>query len=381
MMKKSLKATYSCFLLVLLFSCSEEVNVTKPTFASSESFRVPAVLTFKWFSTYCDSEHTYCIYYTNVANQFIGFDLNKKSLEIKFKLPETLAQSENIGSFRGFYIHNFDSIFLLHDYRISIIDTSENIKYTKIINSPESEELPDTIYGNFGGNFPLSYSAKTRTLFCMQYSGRSSVRELKFYQLPIEASLSLSDSVFKSIPVNYPKIYTTGFYGEATDAFRLVNGNLHIYSFNADPNVYTYDIVSEKKMVYECKSAFDKNSIKQIGEDVKEDMNKKMDHLINSPLYLNMLYDKYRNCYYRFFYKPLPVKNEDGSYNSFESKELSCVVLDKDFNKIKEYDIGGKYLWYYSIVSNKGLYLYKKPLENAEKRIFTEFQYDILRIN
>ncbi len=57
------------------------------------------------------------------------------------------------------------------------------------------------------------------------------------------------------------------------------------------------------------------------------------------------------------------------------------MVLNKDFKIIQERNIGSSYLWYYSFVTPKGLYIQKKletlpPNANPKYAYFSVFSWN-----
>src|SRR5205823_4658180 len=173
------------FIAFTLSSCNEiqNVKVEQPTIIKNKSFITPR-FDFKAFSTYSGDSTTYCTYFSESKKLFIGFDLNRKKSLLSFRLPKALCREEDNGYLSSYFIQNFDSIFILQNFRLSIIDTAGHVKYTRVINHPESESLPDTLHGNFGGGFPVYYASENKELFLMQYSGKYNFHEKNFFKLP-----------------------------------------------------------------------------------------------------------------------------------------------------------------------------------------------------
>ena len=82
--------------------------------------------------------------------------------------------------------------------------------------------------------------------------------------------------------------------------------------------------------------------------------------------YGNIVYDKYRDVYYRFAYPECEVNSTSFEY-IFCRKEFSIIILDNEFNIIGETLFpAGKYAPGLFFVNQDGLYLSLNNTENPE---------------
>lgn len=250
-----------------------------------------------------------------------------------------------------------------------------------MINNPDSTEWPSTIYNNFGGVFQLYFDSKLRKVFSRQYSGKFEEKDSNFYKVPVEASISLDKSEFKELPVHFPQIYISNYFGDANLVFREVNDSSNIYTFMASPDIYVYNRFTGKGYSIKAESTFQENSVPALDRKAFLDMNRKLDHLIASPLYLKTHYDKLNHRYYRIMLKSVDLKNRDDTYNTFSDKDLIVSVLNESFQIIKEFNLGTGYLWNYSFVSPRGLYLLKNVKISVNQSFVNgkTFVFDIFR--
>src|SRR5436189_6251679 len=99
-----------------------------------------------------------------------------------------------------------------------------------------------------------------------------------------------------------------------------------------------------------------KTEIKPFDTLNQEDLNLVANHLITSPLYLKIMYDKYKKLYYRFYLDAVELER-DGKYSTYGDKDLYLIVYDSDFKILKEIKLDKDHFWQYSFVTRNGLYI------------------------
>ncbi|HAZ26369.1 MAG TPA: hypothetical protein DCY95_18815, partial [Algoriphagus sp.] len=93
--------------------------------------------------------------------------------------------------------------------------------------------------------------------------------------------------------------------------------------------------------------------------------------------YARLLYDKYRDVYYRFFIIQRNLTEEDRSTKDNSKNKFAVLVYDNNFNLIKQVEFpSNKYFHYSSFVAIDGLYI---PLTNKDYEGLSDeyVQYDI----
>ena len=101
--------------------------------------------------------------------------------------------------------------------------------------------------------------------------------------------------------------------------------------------------------------------------------------LNENPRYWHIMYDKYRNVYYRFAEMPYKLASNESPYDEPKGKEFSVIVLNADFEIIGETKFPGKkYFYKMSFVGKEGLYISENNLANPQfdenKLVFTCFK-------
>ena len=97
--------------------------------------------------------------------------------------------------------------------------------------------------------------------------------------------------------------------------------------------------------------------------------------------YHNVMYDKYRDVYYRFVELPYELQKNESPYGDQYAREFSVIIFDKDFNIIGETKFpGNKYFYKMSFVGRDGLYISENNTANPEfdedKLVFACFKVE-----
>ena len=95
--------------------------------------------------------------------------------------------------------------------------------------------------------------------------------------------------------------------------------------------------------------------------------------------YHNIMYDKYRDIYYRIAELPYELQRNESPFDDPRGREFSIIIFDKDLNIIGETKFpGNKYFYKMSFVGKDGLYISENNLANPDfdedKLVFACFQ-------
>ena len=187
---------------------------------------------------------------------------------------------------------------------------------------------------------------------------------------PLFAALDLKTGELDWAPLNFP----TTFDG---DYSHIRSGDDFAYDYNYKDNRLVCSFVeSDSVMVtddlnntkwYNAKSRFLNSMTPHVNhptEDVYDIIRWK-----EKGKYWHIMYDKYRDVYYRFAEMPCELADNEDPYDEFvpRVREFSVIVLDKDFNIIGETKFpGSKYFYKMSFVGRDGLYISENNLANPE---------------
>lgn len=100
--------------------------------------------------------------------------------------------------------------------------------------------------------------------------------------------------------------------------------------------------------------------------------------------YYHVMYDKYRDVYYRFVEHPCELGENEGYMDDPKAREFSVIIFDKDFRIIGETKFpGNKYFIRMSFVGRDGLYISENNLANPDfdedKLVFACFKLEEIK--
>ena len=194
------------------------------------------------------------------------------------------------------------------------------------------------------------------------------------------ASLDLRTGKVKWVPIFYPPIFKEeyenidGGYGFSYD-YNYKENRLICGFFGYDSVLGTDDLKHIRW--YNAKSRYLKSMRPKLG-NAMAGINSIIE-FCETPKYWHIMYDKYRDVYYRFAEMPYKLAPNESPYDEPKGKEFSVIVLNEDFEIIGETKFPGKkYFYKMSFVGREGLYISENNLENPQfdenKLVFTCFK-------
>jgi hypothetical protein len=166
----------------------------------------------------------------------------------------------------------------------------------------------------------------------------------------------VDDYQFK--PATYPQSHIDNYYGLLYAPNRVVGyeGD-HVYNYPADFRLSRYDVSANSVTQHEARSYYQGNPTQGVDTASMSDISALVDHLTYEPYYLNLLYDPYRQLYYRF-YRGALQEGVDCNNCTFSGKPLSIMILDASLQVVDElYMQESVYEERASFVGPTGLYL------------------------
>ena len=173
------------------------------------------------------------------------------------------------------------------------------------------------------------------------------------------ASLDLKTGKIKWTPIFYPPIFKEeyenidGGYGFSYD-YNYKESRLVCGFFGYDSLMVTDNLKHIRW--YNAKSKYLKSMKPKLG-NAMAGINSIIE-FCETPKYWHIMYDKYRDVYYRFAEMPYKLAPNESPYDEPKGKEFSVIVLNEDFEIIGETKFPGKkYFYKMSFVGKEGLYI------------------------
>lgn len=270
----------------------------------------------------------YLTFQNQWQNEILFYDLNSQELE--FKIKPQYEGNNGVGSMIGYYIKNMDSIFLTVSglQEIVIIDKNAVVKgkmqYEKTINDLFLKEFYSQM------NHPIILIDNKMYIMpgCNRWAEKNPVcATIDLTNYTVEALLGLS---YPSFPGADNKAKRAGI---EEDVSRCYDGENFIYSFHFDESIY---IVSPDHKTINRKPV-KSNYINKV-KYLDDYGNLTFEDGCKNPNYGNLLYDEYRNVYYRIAYPETKIEKGIRGMEllQYGRKNFSIIILDKDFTIIGE---------------------------------------------
>ena len=291
-------------------------------------------------------------------NFLLFYSISKEKLLNKISFDR---EGENgIPGITGFLYHNKDSIFILqsYQYRLYLCNIAGKIidKY-KLLNNDKLDANAALASDNM-----RSMMVKIGDEIHISTNPYLKPESKEYYQSKkIHQVLNLKKKTYKFLPITYSSIYQKNAYPHAFSLFfRTYNpfNRNFIYSFMADDRVMLTD---GKQITYhQARCEQMKQPLKLNDFTYNEEEHLQIQQQSN--FYLMILYDKYRNVYYRF-----AQKSDD-----LDKTKWVVIVLDEKLKKISE-SICSSILkksesncFLPPFIGEKGLYIHNPNSENED---------------
>lgn len=296
------------------------------------------------------------------TNELVIYNLDSCSLSHKIKIEQ--EGPNGIGRIWGHHIIDSNNILLygLNTFTIYLIN-----KHGKILNNYKLFDNKDPLFCNP----PISMiyapmvvidSCIYLNQYLMSKNDGYDGDDLESY--PIEVEVNMKNKTAKKLPLTYPRLWEEKLSYPIFDYSREFDGKNFIFSFNVSNYIYvTKDNISFKK--YFCKSKYIKD--KPINHYNPDPYIAKKQNIENAS-YGSILYDKYRNIYYRFVYPQSELSKQENLSEAFKTrKQFSIIILNSEFQIIGESLFPENiYIPRMFFIKEDGLYISNNNFNNPE---------------
>lgn len=336
--------TYILFCLpILIISCSESGKNSHEFYLEESSNSISLSIDtsishyIKALFVFTDKEgESYLVFQNDKKPEILFYDI--KSQKLFHRLGLELYGSNGVGYTLGFYVKDWDEVYItsLHRNEIYIVDRNGRIK-RKIDYKKYSEELPMTAFQSMSFGYTPILLIDNR-LYITQHPNRAFGDEI-LEKSPVTIVLDTLERKAISSEFTFPLLTSSeNYYKTLSTEFnfsRIFDGERIIYSFGGDEHIYITNKENELKDRKNAKSKYlpllsvkaynlsGINSLKKINE---------------IPGYGNLIYDEYRDVYYRVAYPETELANDEnfGDVWQYGRKKFSIIILDKDLEVIGE---------------------------------------------
>ncbi|MDR2811228.1 MAG: DUF4221 domain-containing protein [Tannerellaceae bacterium] len=352
-------------LLCAFFSCRRADEATSYRLVRSDktlSFPLDDRMKSSLFSysLYTDKEGKEYFTVKNPDTNDILF-YNMATSKPEFKRSFAREGNHGVGRMDGYHIHTFDSIFLISNVQMIVLADTSTVVKDRFHYETTSQGIPLL---RFPGLNSMSQPLVIldNKLHILPIPNRR--QEIN----PLCVLIDLADKSVLGLKVQYPEFpgmddgtYKT--FGSEIEVSRCYDGRQFVYSFYYDEDIYIVDIGHTSLRKVKAVSRY----IDRV--EYPDDFVATPEEICTNPKYGSLLYDKYRDVYYRIAY---PKSELEKGVNALELIQFGCklfsiMILDREWNvvgetKLPEYTYNSR-VWF---VREDGLYLSASHFMNPE---------------
>lgn len=282
------------------------------------------------YSSEINNNEIFHFYHQNSHSVFL-YNLNEQQYfkKISFKKEGPNAVKEIF----GYYLHNTDTIYLVLALQNNILQLNFD---GNMVNSFSSEGI-NLNTGFYSTSWDNTRAFKNDEFYYffnhfMGYTGNLTYQDIR--NLPVLYKMQLNKTVLNEVNIkfsvfneNIPASKQVHYFG----AFNSHTKDL-VLSSPYSENVYTLKLGKD--------TVFQPRKIASENIDFDEDFfnqDAPLEAYLEKPSYHNVVYDKYRNVYYRFVYLGRKIKTTDNLQQAnFYRSPFSVIVFDSNFNILGE---------------------------------------------
>lgn len=352
--------------VISICSCRKTETGIASLKSANKSFTFPLddeTLTWLWaMHPYTDKDgKEYLTFQNERKNDLLFYEMNTGKFLHRIK-PEKEGDN-GVGRFFGYYIEDLDNIYVtqMHRPEIDLIDSTATVK--------ERLWLGETVNDlRLSGLFSVSFHYQPiikqgDKMYITSVCNRLAEKN------PVTVTIDLKTKEVEALPFEYP-IFPVSHdkrktYSIENQFSRIYDGESFIYSFDYDKHIYVAspDHQSVRKILIESKYVpeVEFEELKTSGDPLK--------NICEVPKYGNMLYDPYRDVYYRLAYPENELELKDNFIELYQygRKTFSIMIIDKDFNIIGE-TLFPDYIYVPTamFIREEGLYISTSHVKNPD---------------
>ena len=365
---------FSVFFLIVCIACTQQKEKTNSaslytlhltneclTFNIDDSTYIPLSNIF-----YFKDSDEYIAFTNKEKPEICIYNIHQKDLykKIKYRTEGNNSIVRNIGNI---YIENLNNLYLDSPYTTYIYKSDNN---GNILNkydfSKADNNIPLTTMISSMGQFEIINGK----IYLTQNINRT-------YDNNIIAQSSLAaiiDTTKQSVylsSIKYPPIITERDFGTSAgfgyQYRRIFDGKNFIYSFLYSDTIYQVSIDHQNTRKVIAKSKYIPHI--KVNRLHTTDFNKILRMTCEEATYEDIIYDKYRNVYYRFACPQTTIDTNDSYLEiiRYGKKQFSIVILDENLNVIGETLFPEfTYVPTAHFVTKDGLYLSRSHFKNKD---------------
>jgi hypothetical protein len=318
------------------------------------------------------------------SNQILFYDFQTQAFLFKIEIPR--EGPDGAFPIMGYYINGFDSMYIaaLSFEGLIRIDTA-----ARIVKKIPYGATPEGYQAN-GSFWPSSSRPHLAPVFIgnsLYITQRSNDSRNPGIDRSISMAVDTANHTTVSFPFTYNDVLTEKHFqqsaGGKLDFSREFDGRHFVYSFYGLEHIF---ITSADHREIEQRNAKSRYIDNIVFETIRDNPEAGTRQEMEIPAYGDLIYDRYRDVYYRFAYPKTELPPNESAFKKavFGRRKFSVIILDRDLNIIGETLFPeGIFNSYVYFVHRDGLYIsrdYQIGEDQPEDRLnYTCFELRALR--
>lgn len=382
-----------CVLLLICFSCKEGLNDNSYELIASDievSFPLDKNVkqTIKTLQYYRDDDgKEYLTFQNDKEPEILFYDMQTSQLIKTMRF--SIEGPNNVGvGFVGYYIKNQEEIYLARMDINEILQVNDRGVILKRIPYVQTNSGEQTVpsYSTTFSYTPIVFIGSN--MYLSQGINYTQYNKEVYEKSPICLIVDTVSRSVESVPFTFPPLVPVqkviGYETLGTEFFysRDFNGESFVYSFAFDEDIYVTSQSHRSVSKIKAKSRY----IQQVNPSHSRppeflDGIKKWSEIA---MYGNLLYDKYRDVYYRVSYPETEIGKTENYPDIWQygRKLFSILVLDNNFNIIGE-TLFPEYTYISTLmfIREDGLYISDSHYKNSDydEDILSFKRFDLIK--
>lgn len=296
----------------------------------------------------------YFAYENSFQNDILIYNIDSQVLEYEVHINKN--GPNNIGSIGNFFIKDLDSIYITPWYKTELALVNRQGKLISKYDYNKGDKMVFN-YNNFfiHKNFVYIPQVPTGDLTGLTYD--------KLSEMHTCARFNTSTDTGELLPIKYPLFYDYNMPVISRYFSMVLNSETLYFSFLHSHKIYfTNDMITLNAK--EAKSEYFEEFPIAPSNLTSKDVH-------GYPEYLHLLFDQYRNIFYRIVKQPRQIEvNENTKELALYPETFSIIILDKNLDRIREVLFPkNTYQPRMIFVGKAGLYISENHIKNPN---FTE---------
>jgi len=344
LLMKNLKTVLSLYFvcLVILSSCSQrdfyenleaEIAVNEKIHVEYEDVKIHIdTVTYPFYSIFQNviiNDSSYLAGYNRKMHSIDIINLSSRQFIKHIKLDK--RGPNGIEDVYGFYMHNWDTIFISNHRSLVIIDSTNQIKATYDPNTLANNRKAGL---SLDLGFDLIFSPTRNSVFYKYVMLNADYRKPGPYSKPFVAEYNLDNRELSLIHIEYSNYIKSNYLGWLSIPYITLVEDKFYCCFTGESNIYSFDLNKNNSAVYGGRSNYTKNLAKPISPT--SGLDEKTKHIIENVAFFNLRYDPYREIFYRLHYGDIRYKTSNTINATFYDKSLYLMIFNRNIELLRE---------------------------------------------